>query len=67
MIWNPIACSESGSSDIKAMGGEISRYLSWSHDLPKLIRKNSAGEKLPIRKQKSGDQKHLPLSQGMSS
>ena len=38
MIWNPIAGSESGSSDIKAMGGEISRYLSWSHDLPELIR-----------------------------
>ena len=60
MIWNPIGCSDSGSSDTKAMGGEIARYLHWIHDLPEPISKNSAGERL-LAKQKPGGPEVSPL------
>ena len=60
LIQNPIVSRDSCSSNTKAMGGEITRYLSWSHDLPESICKNSAGERLPIRKQKQGA-RSIPL------
>ena len=45
---------------MKAMGGEVAWYLSWSHDLPQPICRNSAGERLPFRKQKQGA-RSIPL------